>query len=408
MRLKRKLLAVAAAFVLLLMAAAAGWQIHNYALGNRLIEEVRHLSQTRQRDSHRAPVLAGITFQQCLGPLVDTTPDAGLFGFEQASEVKTAISDVRDGLQPIESLQADTRADAARLLPWATAVVGCTRADSVGVGPGLGPFADWDHPRAKVMPPPGLIVPEVLGIEMWNRMSREDASGAVRICADLLAFARDLVSDKGLIGAMLAQRILTAAFAPCTTAVDMANIEARQRFADELVIIRRGFPTFRKVLEIERAEMQLLGFGHLLTAAQVERLPEHARGLTTNAFEAEQTGTKRLVSWLYWGGYVKQIDGLIEAADQPDRDARFTVITKGDSLGLIFSDGVPSSMLKFAKRYDTIGHAFDLLESAASVSLGKPPIGDVSAVATDGITTLSGPWGEEDAVTLEVRASPEQ
>jgi hypothetical protein len=154
---RRRLVIAAGILTVLVGALALAMQWRGRVLGDALADDVTRLSLNRSRSVHRGPALEGTTFEQCLGPLLDRAPPGGFFNQRQPVEVTDEISAVRGGTKSIEALRPDIRVDAARLLPWAAAVAGCTQAEGVGSAPGLGLFGDWDHPRQKAEPLPGVI-----------------------------------------------------------------------------------------------------------------------------------------------------------------------------------------------------------------------------------------------------------
>ena len=402
----RKLGVAAGILAVVLAAPVVAIQMRNRALGDRLVGEVVTLSRERPRPVHRAGATPPGTFEDCLGPLLDRAPDAGMFSSKQGEEVKKEIAAARDGTKPLDSLRPEVQSDLQRLVPWAVEVAECARAAAVGDAPGLGPFGDWDHPRQKVELLPGSTAPRLLVLAMRADVAKGEAASALRRCADVLALARDLVMDKGLVGAMLAQNTTKVLVPACVSAIDESDVGAKRQFLGELAIIRRGMPTFQAVMEIEHAEMQLIAFGKFLSAEQVMRLPDTARPLAKSGLASFDSPAKRVAAWLHWGAFVNHADQVVASAASPNRDAELAGLDKGyDLLDRFLSDGMPpTSILAFAQRYDGVARGLDLLECAAQVSLGGAPLASVKSSVHDGATTLEVPWWKEETLSVELRA----
>ena len=394
-------LAVAAVFAALLGAVA--WR--NHTLGERLVEDVRRLSADWPRPVHRQPAGEG-TFQSCLGPLLDAAPDGGLLELPRPDAGAELIAGVRDGSLPVEALGPERRAEVQRLLPWVDGVLACTRAPAHGDAPGLGLFADWEHPRQKA----GVLLvsatQRVVLLALREELARGDHHGALDRCADLLALARDMARDRGLIGSMMASSMAKQAGPGCAAAVERVDDGARRRFLAELAAVRVAWPTFTSTMEAERAEMQVMAFGRFLSVSQAARLTENAQGLASFDWGEEVVGTgSRAVLWLSWSTFLARHDRLAASATSATRDADLAAVDEEfDVLAWLLSQPSFLGWIGFAHRLDFSARCLDLIESAARVALAEPPLPSVTQAVVDGGVTLSVPDFDGGVVAVRLAA----
>lgn len=389
----------AVAALVLALVVIAGFLVRDRILGGRLVSEVQRLSANRSRPVHRSSSKQG-TFQACLGPLLDTMPDGASEFSMSSSTFKEERLAIREGTRPVSTMSSALSERLEQVLPWADAVRTCTEAPEVGSAPGLGPFADWDHPRQRGG---GLGVSSVVAASMLQ--VRRDLSGgsseeALRRCSDNLALARDLVFDRGLVGSALAVAVTRMTLQTCATAVCAAHPDARAAFVEELRRIRLALPPFSEVLVVERAEMQLILFGQFMAGADVHRLPEDAIALA--AVGRKQGGS--IAKYLFWPEYVGKLDALIEAADGPRRDEVFEAKLRSRSLIERMADSSgsdPTSLLDLARRYELVGRGFDLLEAVAQPAEGALPR-SVVRVELDAGVALSVGWMKDERVQVGV------
>jgi hypothetical protein len=307
---------------------------------------------------------------------------------------------IREGTRPVSIMSSALAERLEQVLPWADAVRRCTEAPEVGSVPGLGPFADWDHPRQRGG---GLGVNSVVAASMLQvrrDLLRGSSEEALQRCSDSLALARDLVFDRGLVGSALAVFVTRMTLQPCAAAVCAAHPDARAAFAEELRRTRLALPSFSEVLRVERAQMQLILFGQFMADADAHRLPEDTLAL---AAVGEKLGNS-IARYLFWPGYVRKLDRLIEAADGPRRDEVFEAELRSPSLLERMADGSdfePTSLLDLARRYELVGRGFDLLEALAGHPERASP-SSVARVELDGGVALSVGWMKDEQVQVGV------
>jgi hypothetical protein len=402
---RRWLLISAALLVTLFGGSLGGIALQNERRGEALVADAIALSGPRPRPIHRQPPLEG-TFEQCAVRVVDQAIDGGTmaghlgtFSGVAPKDVADPIRSVLDGGAPYESLSESTRATHQMLTGWAQGLTSCTRAPVLEAMEGLGPLTDWNHPRDQLP----LFVQSAGKVEMLSARHEFEAGApdlAVARCGDLLALARDVELEKGLIGAMVATSVTKTMLPTCGTALGLASPEARQRFLEALASVRKTHLSFGQVLQIERIQMQVVLFSKYLTREQYARLPRGALRLAqVNGVDPPRL--KAIALWFYWGEYVASLDALIEASGAPDRDARFKALQ--DKTGLLEEYAVGGMMGgdwgKFARRHDDIARGFDLLESAAR---GATPVGSVTSTRDGDATLLTIDWFDGEKLSVRV------
>jgi hypothetical protein len=310
---------------------------------------------------------------------LDAPPDAGnAFKRPLVDPIATSIRDLVDGGISISKLDEAVRADFVELAPWVSQIAACTRAPATGAARGLRPLGSWDDPRDRRLLFPGQVA-LVLAVQVRTDLEANDRKAALEHCGDLLALTRDTVADQGLIGAMHATAMVKSARAPCGDAIRLADPELVRRFLDEVRQIRAGSLSFKRILEIEKVEMQILAFGPDLSAGQTAQLSPDARALAHNALFEKGLDVQRIAGWVYWRSFAAEMDELIAAADGPDRNRIFgEVQARHGWLDALASGPVHSpGMLSFARRYEAVMAVLDLLESAGRVGLGDAPLANV-------------------------------
>lgn len=398
------------AAVVLLASVLVALIVRARQAGEALVDEVHRLSAPRPRPVHRVPA-EGTTYGACLGPLLDQNGDAGVFGFGAPDEMKEALAAVLEGGRAIDALPAKIQADLAAVTPWLDQALACTRAPATcGDAAGLGPFAGGDGPRETTPFDPSAQA-RIAGLAMRADLARGKPGRALARCADALAVLRDGVSERGLIGVMHASAGVKDLMQPCGAAIDSADATAQRQFVDELGLIRTGFLTFAQLMELDRVQMQLIAYGSELTGDQRARLPPNAQNLAAANPVSTEWDVKRLVAWLSWPAVDARARRLeVAAAASPDRDRE---LRKVEEEGRLLSWTVPEwtsppgTWPNFAQRYDARARGLDLLESAARVSLGEPPLPGVDVATRDGSVFLAvSGVGEPATLTLRLRARP--
>lgn len=388
----RRVVGGVAGLVLLVFGVIAGnvWS-RSKRLGDALVEAANARSQDFARPVHRQPAV-GTTFQACLGPVIDSVPDAGLFAFTGKADADV-VRDVLDGRAEFAQLSTATVTALHHDVALAREALACSRAPMLGDAPGLGPFAGWQHPRQRRSPQ--LQINKLALLEAQELLRDGHADEALELCGDVWAFSRDLVYDEGLIGAMLCTAMVQRSMQTCSLAVDRASAAAKSRFLAELVEVRRGLPSFADVLDTERVEGQLIGWGDFLSERQLRQLPANARELASESNVSDESHpVGSAARWLYWSEAVDTGRRLSSAARLPTRRTAVASIDAEHSVlkALVNADTPESAMLGYMLRYDVVPHEFDLLEAAARVDLGLTPLSSVTVTHLDGGVELHVEW----------------
>jgi len=399
---KRGMLGLVAAFAVLVGVLLLECHAH----AERLVTDATRLSSDRPRSVHREPA-EGTTYDACLGKVIDAKPaDCGAYGSTASDEQKQAVAKVLDEAN-LALLPERARTEADELWPWAASALRCTHAPGLGQEPGVGAFADWDHPRAA---DGGLLVQTIArlaAIRVLVSTAEARPGDALTVCADGLALSRDSALDGGLIGSMLAVAMTGRLVPACGQALDAASPEQRVRFLEELSRIRKAFPSFADVLEVESVEMQLMAFGGLLTGSELRRLPENARALAAK----HMASTGFLGTVLFWGPFLKQHNALRAAATRnaPDDELERIAHSEDNLAALLVGGPGDGNWVAYRRRYARVGLAFDLLESAARVKDRGAALPGVRQQEEGDALRLSVPWDDKGTRSIVVHpgeASP--
>jgi hypothetical protein len=376
--------------VLLLLGVVAGnvWS-RSKRLGDALVDEANARSQDFARPVHRLPAV-GTTFQACLGTVIDSVPDGGLFAIERKADAD--VNDVLDGRAEFTQLSTATLAALHRDAAIEREALACSRAPMLGDAPGMGPLAGWQHPRKRRSPQ--LQINKLALLEAQELLRDGHADDALELCGDVWAFSRDVVYDEGLIGAMLCAAMVQRSMQTCGLAVDRSSAAAKSRFLAELVELRRGLPSFAEILDTERVQIQLFGWGDFLSERQLRQLPANARELVgESSANRESHPVTSMARWLYWSEAVDTSRRLSSAARLPTRRTAVASIDAEHSILLeALTDPGDGAMSGFMRRYDVVPLEFDLLEAAARVDLGLTPLSTVTVTRVDGGVELHVEW----------------
>jgi hypothetical protein len=393
--LRKTALALLIAVVLIALTLFLGVSRQHRDLSKRLADDVIERCQPRARPIHREPALDAGTFEECVGPLVDVAmADAAEHdgGSLRADAPGTdTLSDVLEGKGRVDRMDPGVIADLARLRANTEAQLDCARAPAVGTAPGLGPFAEWYGP--KQFGSQWGTLSKVARFEVRRELSAGYPTRSLRVCSDFLALYRDVAWDRGLVGMLLYAAQVRNAVPACVDAVRSAREDELHNLVNELRLIRLGTPSFKWVMETERAQMQLMLFGRFMTDEDRERLPAGAQRLADS--ENPSRLVDRVLVWANWSYFAGRADQLVAAADSPNRDLRLDQTARP---GLLERLGAmePHSMTPFAHRYDAIGRGLDLLETAARLRLGEPPLPGVTASDA----TVWVPWTDDEVLSV--------
>jgi hypothetical protein len=89
---------------------------------------------------------------------------------------------------------------------------------------------------------------KVGALHIRQLLSTGDAAGAVRVCVDLQALARDASWGTGLAGRLPALAVEEVAFRPCVAALDAAPVEVKRSAAGALTRVEEGTPALAVIM----------------------------------------------------------------------------------------------------------------------------------------------------------------
>ena len=117
-----------------------------------------------------------------------------------------------------------------------------------GAAPGAGNArrADAGGETARLVQP--ALRREARGAPDPGRLADGDVAGAVRVCVDFQALARDASWGTGLAGRLPALAVEEVAFRPCAAALDAAPVEVKRGAAVALSRVEEGTPSLAVVM----------------------------------------------------------------------------------------------------------------------------------------------------------------
>lgn len=176
----RKILIVAVLLAIALPGALfLMWDTQTRTLGNQLISELT--TAQKQTFTRTPPPRAPVHENgfQCLGAMLDVTPDLRPFNPGPASAFDAFIT----GEKPISELPADVRARMVNLSPWAASLRACGESLQLTFVDGLAPWAKVTHPRFIKL---GEAVPaliEFTALELRVLLADQQPEVALERCA---------------------------------------------------------------------------------------------------------------------------------------------------------------------------------------------------------------------------------
>jgi len=186
--------------------------------------------------------------------------EAGTFGeraapaWDALTELVGASADVelcramREGERPFDALSVSCRRELEAGAGPLKALLAATHAGEAGPPPGLGTL-DPPTPAARPRGWATLAYAGKLGaLHIRQLLSGGDVAGAVRVCVDLQALARDASWGSGLAGRLPALTVEEVAFRPCAAALDAAPVEVQRSAVWALSRVEQGTPPFAVIL----------------------------------------------------------------------------------------------------------------------------------------------------------------
>ncbi|QSQ11061.1 hypothetical protein [Myxococcus landrumensis] len=320
----RSLVTIAGGVLLALVIGAVGlafMMLRTGPLEERLVREVRVLTETRYtRPAHVSPPAPG-TFAQRLQPLLDPV----LRLYQERPKASGApdspqsqpCRDVADGKLPVTSLPTGCGEALERARPLMEQVLAATHAEVGGLPEGMGALAPLTPARAN-----GkfalMYVVHLAALETRMKLSQGEASAALDTCLDALALSRELELGGGMEGQLLAATGHGVLYRPCADALDTAPLERKRRALTQLARLAEGFAPFSQTLRHESVFIQLVHFGDHLSEEALASLPPGSRDLVPEELRAlASPSAPPLMERRLWWKLVEGFDALTASADLP-------------------------------------------------------------------------------------------
>ncbi len=220
-------------------------------------------------------------------------PETGTFGERAArpwdvlAALQAGSADVelcraiREGEQPFEALTPSCRRELEASDGPLAALLLATHAAAGGPPPGLGTL---DVPEPPDQPRHWSTLPyaaKLGALRIRQLLATGDVAGAVQVCVDLLALARDASWGTGLAGRLPALTVEDVAFRPCVAALDIAPVGVKRAAAEALARVEEGTPAFSAVLREYALGARAQAFAPYLGATGLP--PQVARWARDNA-----------------------------------------------------------------------------------------------------------------------------
>ena len=238
---------------------------------------------------------------------------------------------VREGEQPFGALLPSCRRELEAAASPLGALLEATHAAEAGPPPGLGTLdapAPASRPRGwSTLPYAGKLG----ALRIRQLLSTGDVAGAVRVCVDLQALARDASWGTGLAGRLPALGVEEVAFRPCAAALDVAPTEVKRAAARALARVEEGTPALAAVMREYALGARARAFAPYL--GNLEGLPPQvATWARDNAPGGRTDWRFTLALGDAWHRIDRGLAGAVEAAalPMPERADRLDVIAAGE------------------------------------------------------------------------------
>jgi hypothetical protein len=367
------------------------------------------------------PVQTGSALPGTFGARAAEPWDA-LAGLEAVSADVELCRAVREGEQPFDSLTPSCRRELQAGTAQLEALLSATHAAEAEPPPGLGTL---DEPMPATNPRGWSTLPyagKLGALRVRELLASGDMAGAVRVCMDLHALARDASWGTGLAGRLPALAVEEVAFRPCAAALDVAPSDVKRMAAAALARVEEGMPSLAVVMREYALGARGQAFAPYLGG--LEGLPPQV------AVWARENAPEQRTDWrfaLALGDAWHRIDARLaeavkaSALPMPARADQLDVIAAGERPWLNRRASFSFPQLGRAARSDARGRAqLQLLRGATAADLfraeqGRWPTapelaaalgaGDPLGVETHGdVATLVDPSVPRGELALSVRA----
>ena len=384
------LVAIAVAGVLL---AVAIWRTSTAGPARALRRDLAERAAAR----FPRPVQAGPTVPGTFGERA-TEPWDALAGLEAASADVELCRAVRDGEQPFQSLSPSCRRELEAGSAQLEALLSATHAAEAGAPAGLGTLDEAvpvGRPRGwSTLPYAGKLG----ALRIRQLQAEGDLAGAVRVCVDLQALARDASWGTGLAGRLPALTVEEVAFRPCAAALDAAPSEVKRVAGGALARVEEGTPSLAVVMREYSLGARGQAFAPYLGG--LEGLPPEVATWAREFAPGERTDWRFTLAL---GDAWHRIDGRLKRAVEaaalpmPERADRLDVIASGERPWVNRRASFALPQLGRAARSDARARAqLRLLRGALASDLFRAEQGRWPTAAE-----LAGLLGAGDALVVE-------
>jgi hypothetical protein len=278
---------------------------------------------------------------------------------------------VRDGETPFGSLTPSCRRELQAGTVQVEPLLTATHAAEAGPPPGLGTL-DERMPAANPRGWSTLPYAGKLGaLRIRELLAAGDLAGAVRVCVDLQALARDASWGTGLAGRLPALAVEEVAFRPCAAALDVAPSDVKRMAAEALARVEEGTPSLAVVMREYALGARAQAFAPYVGG--LEGLPPViATWARENAPEARTDWRFALALGDAWHRIDARLADAVKASalPMPARADRLDVIAAGERPWLNRRATFAFPQLGRAARSDARGRAqLRLLRGAVEVDL---------------------------------------
>lgn len=300
--MKRALVVVVALLVGLSVASVLVVKRRTARFGTVLVQETTALAELKwTRPSHR-PSAEVSDVNGCIKAVRTRAPKLGRL-WEGTDE----LARVADGTEPVPSLPEQQRDAVEKSAPYFRELVACSRGAALAPTEGVSPMLGGEGTAlASTMRTLDAFAP----VLVRQLLERGDAAGALALCADSLAFGRDVAWDANhLLGAA---RHASALAPACAAAISSAPSDERERFARELELIRSNVPPVRTLLLETRLRSQVESLARPLPRELFGKLPSGAQ------HHAVTIDRSSLTNQVFYGARDTELREMEAAADEPE------------------------------------------------------------------------------------------
>lgn len=379
--------------VVLALGLVVASELRARRLAEKLVADANALARfSRERPPHRNARPGQVA--DCLARALDTAPDVS----RDAPWMSPAVTDVRAGLAPLETLPAPALEALTKHDPWLRETLACTHLTTLAPAPGLGPLAEPLHARRQALPKLQEATGSLAPLRVRALLQHGQLTEALDVCADGFALVSDLLWLEGPEASLGSLGQATGLAVPCAEAVWRAEDEpAVARFVEQLDQLARAAPPYSHVMQLERVAQELRMFGTFFTAEQVARLPPGARSMVATSASLARGRQERVGLANWWSACDRAFLGVIAAADLPEPDRTRGIVTaqRGFESRWLLLVRVPPLDVRYqmyAESHEALPMSLELVRTAAALRRGETPATRLIEVKGHTLTPKTSEW----------------